>query len=48
MSKIVEKKANELIDPQVQEIVTFLGEMGLPSENIIADAEERMPRSDAL
>lgn len=48
MSKIVEKKANELIDPQVQEIVTFLDEMGLPSESIIADAEERRTIGDNL
>ena len=48
MSELVEKKANELIDPQVQKLVTFLDDMGLPSENIIADAEQRRVIGDNL
>ncbi|WP_091918561.1 hypothetical protein [Mesorhizobium sp. YR577] len=37
MAEIIVKRSNELIDPQAQMLVTFLKEMGLPSENIIAD-----------
>ncbi len=49
MSKdIVVKKANELIDPQARMLVGFLKEMGLPSENIIADQSERKIIGDNL
>lgn len=48
MPELVEKKANELIDPQAQKLVTFLDDMGLPSENIIADAEQRRVIGDNL
>lgn len=41
MTDLVTKKTNELIDPQAQLLVDFLGEMGLPSDNIIASQEER-------
>ncbi|SDD21406.1 hypothetical protein [Belnapia rosea] len=41
MSGIVVKKSNDLIDPQAQLLVGFLQEMGLPSENIIANAQQR-------
>jgi hypothetical protein len=41
MSDIVVKKTNELIDPQAQLIVGFLQQMGLPSDNIIADQGQR-------
>lgn len=34
-------KANELIDPQAQMLVGFLQQMGLPSDNIIADQSQR-------
>ena len=49
MSKdIVVQKANELIDPQARMLVGFLKEMGLPSENIIADQSERKIIGDNL
>jgi hypothetical protein len=48
MSNIVVKKSNELIDPQAQMLVGFLKEMGLPSENIIADQEQRRLIGDNL
>jgi hypothetical protein len=41
MSDMVVKKANELIDPQAQLLVGFLQQMGLPSDNIIADQGQR-------
>lgn len=41
MTEIVVKRSNELIDPQAQMLVGFLKDMGLPSENIIADITER-------
>ena len=41
MAEIVVKRSNELIDPQAQILVDFLREMGLPSENIIADIGQR-------
>jgi hypothetical protein len=41
MADIVVKKSNEIIDPQAQMLVGFLIEMGLPSENIIADQNQR-------
>jgi len=48
MSQIVPKKSNELIDPQAQMLVTFLQEMGLPSDNIIADQDQRRLIGDNL
>lgn len=41
MSNVVVMKTNELIDPQAQMLVGFLQQMGLPSENIIADQGQR-------
>ena len=41
MSDLVSKKSNDIIDPQAQMLVSFLSDMGLPSENIIADSEQR-------
>jgi hypothetical protein len=48
MSNIVVKKSNELIDPQAQMLVGFLQDMGLPSDNIIADQAERKTIGDNL
>lgn len=48
MSDIVSKKASELIDPQAQMLIGFLDDMGLPSDNIIADPEERRYIGDNL
>ena len=48
MSDIVPKKSNELIDPQAQMLVGFLKDMGLPSENIIADVQQRRLIGDNL
>lgn len=39
MNNKIVKLSNELIDPQAQILVGFLKEMGLPSDNIIADVE---------
>ncbi|MGV2103871.1 hypothetical protein [Rhizobium sp. 21-4511-3d] len=41
MSNVVVVKANELIDPQAQLLVSFLQHMGLPADNIIADQNQR-------
>ena len=41
MSSLVPKKSNEIIDPQAQMLVNFLADMGLPSDNIIADSDQR-------
>jgi hypothetical protein len=48
MSDIVIRKSNELIDPQAQMLVGFLKDMGLPSENVIADQEQRRIIGDNL
>ena len=48
MSDIVPNKYNELVDPQAQRLVEFLKDMGLPSENIIADFDERQVIGDNL
>ena len=48
MSDIVPKKSNELIGPQAQMLVEFLEEMGLPSENIIANYKQRKQIGDNL
>lgn len=48
MTNLVPKKSNELIDPQAQMLVSFLQDMGLPSENIIADQEQRRLIGDNL
>lgn len=48
MSDLVVKKSNELIDPQAQLLVSFLKDMGLPSENIIANQEQRRIIGDNL
>ncbi|MEM7206440.1 MAG: hypothetical protein AAF434_01320 [Pseudomonadota bacterium] len=42
MSGIIEKKSpTDLIDPQAQRVVNFLEQIGLPSDNIIAEQSER-------
>src|SRR5947209_11077789 len=48
MSEIIVWKSNELIDPQAQLLVGFLKDMGLPSENIIAEASQRKIIGDNL
>lgn len=48
MTNLVPQKSNELIDPQAQKLVTFLQEMGLPSDNIIADLDQRRLIGDNL
>ena len=42
MSDISKMKANDLIDPQAQRIVEFLERMGLPSDSVIADKDQRI------
>lgn len=41
MSDLIENIHKDLIDPQAQRVVDFLKQVGLPSENIIADQSER-------
>ncbi|CUU79185.1 Uncharacterised protein [Campylobacter hyointestinalis subsp. hyointestinalis] len=41
MNEIEKFKHKELIDPQAQMVVSFLEQMGLPYENIIADQSQR-------
>lgn len=41
MNEITPKKPTELLDPQSQQIVQFLETIGVPSENVIADFENR-------
>lgn len=41
MSEIIPTSPSELVDPQAQKLVGFLYDMGLPSENIIADYNQR-------
>jgi len=41
MSDIVPSAPGDLVDPQSQRIVEFLGAMGLPSDNIIAELSQR-------
>jgi len=48
MSEIVVKRSNELIDPQAQMLVDFLKDMGLPSDNIIANQSERQAIGESL
>lgn len=48
MSEIVVKNSAELIDPQAQMLVSFLKDVGLPSENIIADQHQRRVIGDNL
>lgn len=48
MSGIIVRRSNELIDPQANMLVEFLRDMGLPSENIIADLSERNIVGDNL
>ncbi len=48
MSDITIKKSNELIDPQAQMLISFLEKMGLPSDNIIADVDQRQLIGDNL
>ncbi|MGO6814934.1 hypothetical protein ACCS67_08615 [Rhizobium brockwellii] len=48
MAEIIIKRSNELIDPQAQMLVGFLKDMGLPSENIIADIGQRQIIGDNI
>jgi hypothetical protein len=48
MTEIVKLKTTDLVDPQAQRIVEFLGQMGLPSDNIIAPQSERTRIGDNL
>ncbi|WP_202969940.1 hypothetical protein [Endozoicomonas atrinae] len=41
MNDIVTKSHTDLVDPQAQRVVDFLEQIGLPSENIIAEQSER-------
>lgn len=41
MSEITKKTTTDLVDTQAQRIVEFLEQVGLPSENIIAEQSER-------
>lgn len=41
MTDIVPTTPGELVDPQSQKIVEFLGSMGLSAKNIIADLGQR-------
>lgn len=41
MGEIIQQDGNNLIHPQVQQIIDFLDSMGLPSDNIIADLSQR-------
>lgn len=48
MKDVVPTAPGELVDPQSQRIVEFLGSIGLPSENIIADLAQRKSIGDNL
>ncbi len=41
MTDIVKQSPSDLVDPQAQRVVDFLQQFGLPSDNIIADQDER-------
>ena len=41
MNDIISKTPSEIADPQAQMLVQFLGEMGLPADNILAEQEQR-------
>lgn len=41
MTDIIPTSPSELVDPQAQLLVGFLSDMGLPSENIIAEFSQR-------
>ena len=41
MKDITKINHTELIDPQVQRVVEFVEQIGLPSDNIIAEQSER-------
>ena len=41
MDELTIKSHTDLIDPQAQRIVDFLQQIGLPSDNIIAEQSER-------
>ena len=42
MNDIISRGQTELVDPQAQRVVDFLEQIGLPSENIIAEQSERL------
>jgi hypothetical protein len=48
MSELSRLPPNQLVDPQVQQIVDFLDSVGLPSDNIIAAQSERSIIGDNL
>lgn len=48
MNDLTTLKPGDLVDPQAQRIVEFLGQIGLPSENIIAPQSERAKIGDNL
>ena len=48
MTDIVSKTANQFLDPQAQLIVNYLNDMGLPSENILAELDQRNVIGDNL
>ena len=48
MNDIVENKPNQLVDPQAQIIVEYLESAGLPSDNIIANLDQRKVIGDIL
>lgn len=41
MNDIAKSTGTDLVDPQAQRIVDFLGHIGLPNDNIIAEQSER-------
>jgi hypothetical protein len=41
MSELIHQEGSNLIHPQVQKIIDFLDNVGLPSDNIIADLSQR-------
>ena len=41
MNDITKSTGTDLVDPQAQRIVDFLGHIGLPTDNIIAEQSER-------
>ena len=48
MTKVTLVQPNQLVDLQAQRIVDFLRDIGLPSENIIAEQSERAIIGDNL
>jgi len=42
MSDLIKKSPSDIVDPQAQMVISFLEQVGLPSDNIIASQEERL------